>query len=48
MDRDDKQAREAPETDKRVSVMGWLVDVGQAVVKKVRGVPASPLARIND
>jgi hypothetical protein len=49
MNRDDKQRSEgAPEPDKRVSVMSWLVDVGQAVAKKLRGVPASPMARIHD
>jgi hypothetical protein len=49
MNRDDKQRSEdALEPDKRVSVMSWLVDVGHAVAKKLRAVPASPLARIHD
>ena len=34
--------------DKRVSVMSWLVEISQAVAKKLKGVPASPLARIHD
>jgi hypothetical protein len=49
MNRDDQPRPEgAPEPDKRVSVMTWLVDVGHAVAKKLRGVPASPLARIHE
>lgn len=49
MNRDEKPPRDgAQEPDKRVSVMSWLVDVGHAVAKKLRGVPASPLARIHD
>ena len=34
--------------DGRVSVMSWLTEIGHAVVRKLKGVPPSPLARIHD
>lgn len=45
MDRDEKKR---DSEDKRVSVMSWLVEISQAVAKKLKSVPASPLARIHE
>jgi hypothetical protein len=45
MSRDDKPKESE---DKRVSVMSWLVEISQAVAKKLKGGPTSPLARIHD
>lgn len=49
MERDEKQPREPDsDPDPRVPVMSWLVEVGQAVVRKFKVVPPSPLTRIHD
>jgi len=34
--------------DTRISVFSWLADVGHAVIRKLKPVPSSPLARIHD
>lgn len=46
---DHSDTTEAAAPDARVSVMDWLLDVGESVARKFRGpaLPRSPLARIH-
>lgn len=36
-----------PKPSSKIGVMDWLVAVGQAVARRVRHVPASPMRRIH-
>jgi hypothetical protein len=37
----------APDEDRRISVMAWLVALGGVVKRRLRTVPGSPLIRIH-
>jgi hypothetical protein len=39
----DEQRASAP----RISVMTWLSEIGQAVARRLRGTPRSPMARLH-